>query len=638
VSLRHRTPISLTSMNEERRRSGWRRPVASLSVVVIAAALAVGCGGGGDASAEWMQPNGGYENTRIASSDIDSGNVDELSIAWSQPLTSSGPFGAFAATPLIIDGVGYVQDLRSNAMAYDLETGEQLWRVEYDQPTIGPNGLAYEDGVLFGVTNGEIFALDADSGEEVWKKQVLDYEFGVAEGQNLGFTIQPAVRDGVLYLSEAAKAGGGSALAFDTETGNQLWAFDTTDQTASDNTPSGGAWNTPLVDEAGDVYYSVANGYYSPNSPRSTQNKRLYTNSLVKLDGETGNLLWYYQALPNDFWDWDLHLSPVLAESDGKDMVVTGGKLGYVIAVDPDSGDELWKTAVGEHNGHDDDSRKQLDGTLVLPEPPFRVLPGPYGGVETNLAVHDGKVYAAVVHLAGLVKTPAGLNRPVPEVDFATGKGEIVRLDLATGKIDWSVPLDTMPFGAMTISNDLLFTTLFDGRVVAYSVDDGSEVWSAQLPAATNSPLAIAGDRLVTAAGFPQGAGQEAELVVFEIGAERITPPATEATDDQGDAPDQGTSGDAAGGTTIQVGVVEGALRFDPSELTAEAGTVTFRFTNTDSMPHDFVIEMNGKRLESTDLISNDSAEITLELEPGDYTYICTPHEAAGMTGTLTVT
>ncbi len=281
-----------------------RRALALLSIIVVIAALAAGCGGdsGGDdtapAAAEWMTPNASYENTRVANSEIDSENVDDLNITWTQTLTGSGTFGAFASTPLISeDGVAYVQDLASNVMAYDLETGEQLWKVEYDAPTLGPNGLAHEDGVLFGVTNGDVFALDAESGEEVWKEQVLEYDSGVAEGQNLGFTIQPAVRDGVLHLSEAAKAGGGSALAFDAETGEHLWSFDTTDEPRGDDTPSGGAWNTPLVDDEGNVYYSVANGYYSPNAQKSTQNERLYTNSLVKLDGETGELLWYYQAL-----------------------------------------------------------------------------------------------------------------------------------------------------------------------------------------------------------------------------------------------------------------------------------------------------------------------------------------------------
>ena len=518
---------------DSRTRRPRRRDIALLSIIALITAFAAACGGdsgSGSGAAEWMRPNANYENTRVASSEIDSENVDELNTVWTQPLTGTGPFGAFASTPLISeDGVTYVQDLASNVMAYDLETGEQLWKVEYNAPSIGPNGLAFEDGVLFGVTNGDVFALDAESGEEVWKKKVLDYAFGVAEGQNLGFTIQPAVRDGTLYLSEAAKAGGGRALAFDAETGEQLWAFDTTDEPQTDKTPSGGSWNTPLVDDEGNVYYSVANGYYSPNSPKSTQNDRLYTNSLVKLDGETGELLWFYQALPNDFWDWDLHLSPVLADNDGEDLVVTGGKLGYVIAVDPETGEEVWKTAVGIHNGHDEDSRKQLDGTLELPSPPFEVLPGPYGGVETNLAVDDGKVYAAVVNLPGQVKNAAGLNRPVAEVDFATGKGELVRLDLATGAIDWSVDLDTMPFGSITISNDLLFTTLFDGRLVAHSLEDGSEVWSEMLPAGTNSPVAIAGERLVTAAGFPQGAGQKAALVVFQLNGEPVTPPAAES-------------------------------------------------------------------------------------------------------------
>jgi outer membrane protein assembly factor BamB/plastocyanin len=625
-------------------RRAWSRAVALLAVSILAAALAAGCGGDSEgdsegdaaapAAAEWMQPNGSFENTRVANSEISSENVDQLRVAWTQPLTGAGPFGAFASMPLISDdGIAYVQDLASNVMAYDLETGEQLWKVEFDAPTIGPNGLAYEDGLLFGTTNGEVFALDAESGEEAWKKRILEYDFGVAEGQNLGFTIQPAVRDGVLYLAEAAKAGGGRAFGFDAKTGEELWAFDTTEEPKGDRTPSAGAWNTPLVDDEGNVYYSVANGYYSHNSPKSTQNERLYTNSLVKLDGETGELLWHYQAIPNDFWDWDLHLSPVLADDGDRQLVVTGGKLGYVIAVDPETGEEVWKTPVGVHNGHDEDSRKQLDGTLKLPPTPFEVFPGPYGGVETNVAVHDGKVYAAVVNLPGLAKKPADLNRPVLEVDFARGKGELVRLDLATGKIDWSVDLDTMPFGAATISNDLLFTTLFDGRVVAHSLEDGSEVWSTKLPAATNSPLTIAGDTLVTAAAFPQAAGQKPELVVFKLNAERITPPAPSGDEE---TTETGAADDGAG--VIEVGVVEGELRFDPSELTAQAGEVTFRFTNPDSLGHDFVIEKDGERIGGTELISNDSAEVTVTLEPGEYTYICTPHESAGMTGTLTVT
>ena len=121
---------------------------------------------------------------------------------------------------------------------------------------------------------------------------------------------------------------------------------------------------------------------------------------------------------------------------------------------------------------------------------------------------------------------------------------------------------------------------------------------------------------------------------MFKVGAERITPPAPGESEN---AADDDATPDAAGGNAIEVGVVPGELRFDPSELTAEAGTVTFRFENTQATPHDFVIERNGERIAGTDLISNDSQDVTADLDAGEYTFICTPHESAGMTGTLTV-
>ena len=67
-------------------------------------------------------------------------------------------------------------------------------------------------------------------------------------------------------LSEAAKAGGGDLRALDATDGTELWRFDTTDEPEGDETPSGGM-NTPALDDEGNVYYGVANGYYSHNSP-----------------------------------------------------------------------------------------------------------------------------------------------------------------------------------------------------------------------------------------------------------------------------------------------------------------------------------------------------------------------------------
>ena len=349
----------------------------------------------------------------------------------------------------------YIQDLASNVQAYDLATGELKWAVRSDSPSLGPNGLAIGDGRIFGTTPDEVFALDALTGEELWRSGSIEGGVGGAEGGPLGYTIQPAYRDGRVYLGEAAKPGGGDLLAIDGETGDVIWRFDTTLEPEGDLTPSGGAWGTPALDDVGNVYFGVANGYYAPAVPAELQNERLYTNSAVKLDATTGELRWYYQTVPNDFWDWDLHLSPILTEVDDTDVAIFAGKMGYIYAIDRTSGELIWETPVGIHNGHDDDGQAQLDGTLELPEFPFDVYPGPLGGVETSMALSDGVIYAAVINFATTVTSEGDLAMPVPRAGSSPATGEVVALDASSGEILWSTELESMPLGAMTVSNDL---------------------------------------------------------------------------------------------------------------------------------------------------------------------------------------
>lgn len=575
----------------------------------------------------WLTPNGSYSNERVADSMIDSSNVDELALAWSAPIEA--PSG-MAGIPIVDDqGTVYVQDFNSDVIAYDLDTGEQRWKAVYGVQTFGPNGVAYEDGALFGVTGSEVFSLDAATGDERWRAAELDQPVGLAEGATLGFTIQPTVRDGVVYLSEAAKSGGGDLLVLDASDGSELWRFDTTDEPEGDLTPSGGAWSAPAIDAEGYVYYGTGNGYYSHNAPAEHQNERLYTNSALKLDAATGELDWFFQAVPNDFWDWDLQLSPILADVEGRPMAIVGGKMGFVYGLDSETGELLWKTSVGTHNGHDDDGQAQLDGTLELPPTPFEVFPGTLGGVETNMAYRDGIVYAAVVNMSSLVASDEELSNPVPPTDTSEGTGTIVAIHAATGEIAWSHDIDQIPFGSMTISNDLVFTTTYDGMLRAYHLDDGTEAWAGELPAGSNATPTIVGNTIVVAAGVPHEDEQTAQLVAFRLGAIPIEMPTASAD-----------SGSKEGGTegAVEVGVIEGENKFDTEELTVEAGTVTFRFTNTETMGHNFAIRIDGEVTDRTAIISDDVVELTVELEPGEYEFICEPHVNLGMRGTLIVT
>ena len=102
-------------------------------------------------------------------------------------------------------------------------------------------------------------------------------------------------------------------------------------------------------------------------------------------------------------------------------------------------------------------------------------------------------------------------------------------------------------------------------------------------------------------------------------------------------ATEEPASGGGGGGATVELSSpADGSLEFDPTELTAEAGEVTFSYDNPSQVPHAFAIDdVEG----ATDTITESQDELTVELEPGTYTYYCPvgSHRQAGMEGTLTV-
>ena len=114
--------------------------------------------------------------------------------------------------------------------------------------------------------------------------------------------------------------------------------------------------------------------------------------------------------------------------------------------------------------------------------------------------------------------------------------------------------------------------------------------------------------------------------------------PAEQTEEPAGD----GEAGDGGGGgATVQVSAdPDGALAFEQSSLEAEAGSVTFEFENPAPVPHDFIVEdADENEIGGTDVITDDSASVTLDLEAGDYTFFCSVpgHREAGMEGPLTV-
>jgi alcohol dehydrogenase (cytochrome c) len=448
---------------------------------------------------EWPAPNGNLYNTRVAHSTIASANVAKLRIAWTVPLRGKGLSGADVANPVIANGIAYLQDGASNVMAVRYATGQVLWTHQYDSPDYGPNGVTIANGRIYGVTATGVFALDAQTGQQVWYDTQL-----AAHGAN--FDIAPQVANGKVVVASALTAGGGIVYALDVDTGATLWSFQTVVDPVGQKlaATAGGAWDPVLIGPDNSIYVGTGNPYLSLQEAETTPSRELYTDSIVKLSQATGKLEWYYQAFPDDFHDWDLQISPIYTTTaGGRPVVLAAGKGGFVFAFDAASGQLLWKTAVGIHNGHDNDDQQALAGTLQLTAP-YTLYPGEAGGVETNMAAADGVVYVPVVNVP---TTYTSATSPTGTPDFTRGSGELVAIDLATGKPLWTAALPAPSLGGATVSNDLVFTATLTGEVVALSRQNGSIAWTAQLPSYSNAPLVIVGNTLlagVTTAKKPE--------------------------------------------------------------------------------------------------------------------------------------
>jgi len=572
--------------------------------VAALVAIGAGCGGKDDSTGvgvpgaappelkaqadKWPAPNGDLQNTRVAAgSTIAAANVATLGIAWRAPIKAKGTFGGYASTPIIANGGVYTQDLSSNVAAYDLQSGKLRWEHDYGSPTVGPNGLALGYGMIYGATVDTAFALDASTGKEVWRSQRL------TRNGNEGIDMAPGVFDGKVFVStvpgnpSAFYKGNGQGVlwALDAETGERTWTFETVpadlwDPAHTAINSGGGLWHPPAVDSSGRMFVDIANPAPWPGTKefpwaKSRPGPNPDTNSLVSVDPDTGEARWKFQALPHDVYDWDLQLPPMIAYDGDRELVLASGKLGWVFAVDAGTGELVWKTSVGQHNGHDADHILAAQGRYdELPAFPLTILPGILGGVETQMAVADGVVYVPIVDL------PTTFTSQVdPVLDFAKGTGEMVAIDLATGAVRWSTTLPQPAYGAATVSKDLVFTTTFDGKVIAFDRATGAIRWQGQLPAGTNATVAIVGDTLVTAASFPQAKDQKAEIIALRLGAGQPLPSGGSTTGQTGGGgtsgpPDQGGGGSgSASAAELAAGKTVFTANCGGCHTLADAGT-----------------------------------------------------------------
>ena len=307
-------------------------------VAVIAAVLVVPTGGlrgqapesgRGYPAQDWPLVSGNWSSSRYSSlADIMTDTVDRLGGAW---VTRLADGAASRATPVVLDGVLYLAG-GANVFAIDARTGETVWRWQPDgseDARMVPSwqGVGLGAGLVFvGLRNGQVAALGQNTGELVWVQSVGSMPPQAGEA----VTTAPMYARGKVFvgLANGDTGGQGRITALDAETGEPQWTFfvvprpgefghETWPQDSNTwELGGGGVWLVGTVDpDLGMVYFSTGNPVpMFGGEIRAGDN--LFTASVLALDIETGERRWHYQVVRHDVWDADIATPLLLYEHD----------------------------------------------------------------------------------------------------------------------------------------------------------------------------------------------------------------------------------------------------------------------------------------------------------------------------------
>ena len=475
----------------------------------------------------WLMYSGTFDSQRFSRLDqIDTGNVAGLKLVWAHHIPQ---LDRNETTPLVVDGVMFLTESPSNVTAVDAATGRPYWRYEHELPDdlrvcCGRNnrGVAILDETLYMSTlDAHIVGIDARSGSLLWNTEVANHQEGYSK------TAAPLiVKDKVVTGIAGGEFGiRGFLDAYDAKTGTREWRTHTIPgpdhpdnrSWAGDSWRTGGSptWITGSYDPELDlIYWGTGNpGPDYKGDIRGGDN--LYADSVLALDGDTGEMSWYFQFTPHDVHDWDAIQIPVLAdiEVDGapRKAMLWANRNAFYYTLDRETGEFLvgkpfarqtWAEGLDE-NGRPIRRPGKLptaEGTLVAPtaggatnwwSPAFSPRTGllyvnAFDG-EANFFVRDEE------YTAGDRYTGGGTDAPLPIDNYVSA---IRAIEPATGAIRWEFPIEARSrAGVLATAGDLVFSGTVDGYFYALDAITGDELWHIALSGRMNaSPMTYAVD------------------------------------------------------------------------------------------------------------------------------------------------
>jgi len=458
---------------------------------------------------DWPSYDGSLTGNRHSElAQITKTNIGGLKLSWSLPISNPGDL---EVTPVVIGGVMYATGV-NQVLALNAANGKQLWHYSRPQSTgliddaaSGINrGVAVSDQyVIFATDNAHLVALNKQTGKIAWETVMAD------STQNYGATGAPLVVGNVVIMGHSGGDDGvrGFLAGYDIQTGKRKWTFWTVPEPSepaaatwksdTDLPHGGGAtWMTGTYDSANDILYWTTGNPGPDYDGDKRLGSNLYTDSVLALRPETGQLLWYYQFTPHDLFDFDAQQTPMLvdAEFNGKQrsLLLQSSRNGFFYVLDRLTGEFLRATPFVTNLTW----ATSTSGSPPVPVPAetpsvagTTVCPSTGGGTTwmSNAFDTSSKFFFLMSNesCAAYFKSPTV---------FIPGQGDyggtsvtaffekhVRAIDLKTGKIAWDKSLvgpGQTNSGVLSTAGGLVFFGDDNGNFTAVDSATGNQAWT----------------------------------------------------------------------------------------------------------------------------------------------------------------
>jgi quinohemoprotein ethanol dehydrogenase len=522
---------------------------------------------------------------------IDATNVSRLGLDWSYDIGLGG--GGQEATPLMSNGTLYSITNWSIAFAVDARTGKEKWRwdPEVNRTAVQPKiccgavnrGVAiYEGNIIIPVIDGRLVALNAETGKPVWESRVAYPQ------NNYTITMAPRIAKGKVIVGVA---GGefptrGYFEAHEAKTGQFVWrtytvpgdpskplakedignedmrrAAATWDPEGLKMGGGGSVWDAMSYDPDADLFY-VGTGNAGPwaaDARKQGKDKdNLYAASILAVRPDTGKLMWYFQMVPGDEWDYDsvqhLMLADVTIKGQQRKVIMQANKDGFYYVIDRVSGKFIsgqpfarvtWAKGLDEATGRPIVNPESYYHEQLIPLSPgnggahnwapmsfnptlglvyvpasinsaraFAVNPNfTYQKNQMNTGLSNGPgargAVPAPTQTLPLLPPPPGIGPLAPD---GAAAGALLAWDPVNQKERWRAPVGGgSGGGTVATGGNLVFQVVPDGRLMAYTADKGERVLEIQtgLRGGMGPPISymLDGKQYVALAGGQGGQG-----------------------------------------------------------------------------------------------------------------------------------